>query len=149
MCIHIHMYNVSCIEYYITDGFGNWKKMLEKILEKFLSILLKIIKIFFLIRFSVSFVIPEIIDLENRGYYSTIMLMIAINLNQIRKRFKKATKCLFWNFCAILFSTVMRQITNGQKFWWFLFFIFDWKKTNRHPNAYVNFLLKYETFKYG
>ena len=58
------------------------KKCWERILEKFLSILLKITKIVFLISFSVSFVLPEMIDLENIGHFSTKMLIISINLNR-------------------------------------------------------------------
>ena len=80
--------------------------------------------------------------------FPTKMLIITINLNEFffyecfRKSFKKATKCCYRIFVRF-FSTVMRQITNGQKIWWFLFFIFDRQKTNKHPNAYfINIIWK-------
>ena len=38
-------------------------------------------KDFLLISFSVFFVFPQIIDLENKGHFSRKMLIIAINLN--------------------------------------------------------------------
>ena len=57
-------------------------------------------KIFFLISFSVSSAFPEIIDLENKGYFLTKISIIAINLNQnflyvLSKEPKQATKCFF------------------------------------------------------
>ena len=43
-------------------------------MEKFLRILLKITKIFFFLSFSVSFVFPEIIDLENKDHLGKFIL---------------------------------------------------------------------------
>ena len=159
-----------------TVGFENWKKCSKKILEKFLSILLKITKILFFISFSVTFVFLGIIDLENKGHFSTKIPIIAINLNQFffyqffRKSFKIATKCFFWNFCPIFFHSDApgHKWTKILMIFMFHFWVTKNKQTSEciyykhylkaieksfqtHPNWFprLNFFLKYETLKYG
>ena len=108
MYCHIYTYNVSRIEYH-RRLWKLKKKCWKKILEEFLSILLKIKKIFFIISFSISFLFPEIIDLENKGHFSTKMLIIPINLNQIiflwvlPKELNKSYKMIFLKFLSDFF----------------------------------------------
>ena len=91
-------------------------------------------KIFFLISFSVSSAFPEIIDLENKGYFLTKISIIAINLNQnflyvLSKEPKQATKCFFWNVCVM----------DGQRF---LFGSVVWFLHSHHGWEGIGFMWK-------